>query len=204
MLKTTTECHALNSGSGRFARLRRHRTTYRPTAIARLKAADGRIDKSLTKSHLALLSVRTQSHLGELRLTKIECVTRGQGEDHQSGEGPLHKVRSDRGPERLGRHPKVGPGENPLPAVTCQIVGPCYHGGGCCAYLPHSRIIRDEPKALARMFPNALKATRKLRPRTAPLSPNTALKNKVATVVPELTKSYLATEVFSLSENSST
>lgn len=45
------------------------------------------------------------------------------------------------------------------------------------------------------MFPNALKATRKLSPRTAPLSPNTALKNKVATVVPELTRSYLNTEV---------
>lgn len=43
------------------------------------------------------------------------------------------------------------------------------------------------------MFPNALKATRKLSPRTAPLSPNTALKNKVATVVPELTRSYLVT-----------
>lgn len=45
------------------------------------------------------------------------------------------------------------------------------------------------------MFPNALKATRKLSPRTAPLSPNTALKNKVATVVPELTRSYLDTGV---------
>lgn len=46
------------------------------------------------------------------------------------------------------------------------------------------------------MFPNALKATRKLSPRTAPLSPNTALKNKVATVVPELTRSYLDTGMF--------
>lgn len=47
------------------------------------------------------------------------------------------------------------------------------------------------------MFPNALKATRKFSPRTAPLSPNTALKNKVATVVPELTRSYLVTGMFS-------
>lgn len=43
------------------------------------------------------------------------------------------------------------------------------------------------------MFPNALKAMRKLSPRTAPLSPNTLLKNRVATVVPELTRSYLDT-----------
>lgn len=49
------------------------------------------------------------------------------------------------------------------------------------------------------MFPNALKATRKLSPRTAPLSPNTALKNNVATVVPELTRSYFVTGVFSWS-----
>lgn len=51
------------------------------------------------------------------------------------------------------------------------------------------------------IFPNALKATRKLSPRTAPLSPNTALKNKVATVVPELTRSYLVTAAFLIVRN---
>ena len=201
----TTVCHALNSGGGRFARLRRHRTTYRPTAMARLKAAVGRIDRSLTEHRSAnFSSLKAGIHLQQRRLTEVECVTRGQGQDHQSSKCPLHKIRPDRGSERSCRHPEVGPWKNTLPASTCQSVRrrpiPHWH---CCAYLPHSRIIRDEPKRAAMMFPNALRATRKLSPRTAALSPNTALKYRVATVVPELTRSYLDTAAFRWSETHS-
>lgn len=58
---------------------------------------------------------------------------------------------------------------------------------------PHSRILRDRPMMTAIMLPNEESAMRKLRPRTAPLSPKTALKKRLAAVRPEFSRSSLGT-----------
>lgn len=49
-------------------------------------------------------------------------------------------------------------------------------------YLPHSRIARESPSRTAIKFPKELRAIKKFSPFTAPLEPNTAVKNKLAVI----------------------
>lgn len=62
---------------------------------------------------------------------------------------------------------------------------------GMTPCLPHSRSIRDLPREPDTIFPNALKAMRKFKPRTRVLLPRTFLNHKLAVVRLACSRSYL-------------
>lgn len=73
---------------------------------------------------------------------------------------------------------KYGPIGVPNGLVDAQN---CGQGSTPCR--PHSLINREEPRRTAMRLPNELSAMRKLRPRTAPWSPNTFVKRRPAAIV---------------------
>ena len=88
---------------------------------------------------------------------------------------------------------KYGPSGVPNGLVEAQK-----RGKGKTPCLPHSRITRDWPIRTAMRFPKALRAMRKLKPRTAFALPKTAVKKRLATVWPDFLICPLGTEKVAL------
>lgn len=74
-------------------------------------------------------------------------------------------------------------------------VEPQTRGQGRTPWRPHSRMMRDEPMTTEMMFPNALRAIKKLSALEACLLPKTAVKNREATSCFELAMDFLGTEI---------
>lgn len=121
------------------------------------------------------------------------------------GLAHLCDIWSERCSKRAGRCPEAGEGQDTLSVLICVFVvvsqwscgnrgvadGGLVHPDNYLegkekkkkkTYLPHSRIALDTPKRTATRFPNELSATRKFNPLTAPESPKTLIKNKLAAV----------------------
>lgn len=169
MLKTTRISQALNAGGGRWIRLRRHRTRYRPRAISRLKTAVGKTERSATGG-----VVRNYS--------RYSIILKFVPKLNASPVGIARIIKIV-----IQNWKMYGPRVVPKGLVDAQKL---VNGNTPC--LPHSRIIRDLPRAPDNIFPNELKAMRKFKPRTRSLLPRTFLNHKLAVVRLACLRSYLA------------